>query len=268
MDGKGGERWGSCTAERDFWRFPSATCDPLYKTFQAYDGPSGSEAFVTSTIPPSDSVCNEKNIGCAGYYRSYNYTRFDGKISKRVDTLSDTNFTYAPYKFIDETFPDLPVTGVTSEPSLNPENITINPLGAIDHVPTLWKCANIYGDACYYERVAGRAEGCTLTDGTQCLPWQVDTEQQLQQSTIATVESADIANRYWCALPGGAGCFVSGKAVIQQSGNPFEYTDIVEDPPIYAKKVGHSTITDGVSCVVGSWQYGDADLIFLSISYF
>lgn len=433
-DGQSCDNYGYCTAERDSWRFSSDTCGSLYKTCQAYGGPGGTQAFLKNPSLPKDPVCDKNNIGCLGYYRSFNHLRFDGTISPRTDDLSDTAFTFWPSKFkegfvestgrhngaattgsgttatsiedsIDKKWLDnvwknarITITGdyakgayatvtgntnriltfsaglegitpkagllfgvieppaelppstdlidtlftisavngktltvndaawvenafankmvvigdtqapdelrgvlqgvygfiasntpntitvhqwlaipkgssyqvyFTSDPSLHPLNITINPLGRQNYVPSLWKCANSFGD-CYYERVAGRAEGCTLSDGAKCLPWQATAQEQPAQRAIATLEPADIPNRYWCGLPGGAGCFVSDTAVLNPSSG-LEHLDIPNDG-IVATRAGHSTILDedgksGRKCVVGSWQYNEnrSALIFKAV---
>ena len=97
-DGSGCLEFGHCTRERDFWRFPGETCDPLYITCQSFLDPEKREnAYLESTINLGEN-CTSQNVGCKGYLRDYSFSRFTGGIGPRIDTESDNAFTYTPNK--------------------------------------------------------------------------------------------------------------------------------------------------------------------------
>ncbi|MBI4360042.1 MAG: hypothetical protein HY564_03035, partial [Candidatus Jacksonbacteria bacterium] len=318
-DGTGCAEYGYCTAERDFWRFPSASCEEINKTCQAYTDSFGKTVAYLEQSLDINSECSESSDGCTGFIRDYNYRRFTGEIGQRGDGKSDTAFTWSPNIFTssaknalpglwnklnaDSEFDDAERAWIP-DPSLFPANSTINATGFSDTVPNAFECTAL-GKTCTYEQIAGRAEGCVLpdTNGVQCNPWKEtsltkcvsgseecyfdgsvsgscklpsgnicgddESEVKIANARVVLAPSNSITDvskdqKYWCGLPGGAGCFVGNTAVITlNNGLEYKELDNIDD----AIASGHSTLEgkDGVTCVVGSWQYKDNALIFKAI---
>jgi hypothetical protein len=180
--------------------------------------------------------------------------------------------------------------GWLPDPALYSENIVLNSTGLLDKAPSLWQCTdNNTGESCVYERVAGRAEGCRLpVSGQNCDPWkelhltackgsdgnvicyydpsgqpcgscsttEPDAKTVLAASSInqlKKVEDPSRQQRYWCGLPGGAGCFVGQEQVIKLKSG-LEYQDNTTGD-VKAWEVGHTTLDPGKTCAVGTWKY-------------
>ena len=270
-DGTGCAEYGYCTAERDFWQFPSRTCEEIDKTCQAYTDNFGKTVAYLEQTLDINGECSESSDGCTGFVRDYNYRRFIGEIGSRGDGKSDTAFTFSPNRFtVNINDPEVSKDLWLPDPSLYPGNSTVNAAGFVDTVPNAFECTSL-GKTCTYEQIAGRAEGCAIpgTNGVQCNPWKEEGGKLVPANIITDVSKNQ---KYWCGLPGGAGCFVGKTAVIKQNNVVLEYVqrgDIDQDGDIdisldTAVASGHSTLEgkDGVTCVVGSWQYQDNALIF------
>jgi len=219
--------WGYCTRERDYWRFPTPACeDARYKTCQAFENnkTGAVESYLEQTI--SSNLCPLGSSGCQNYLRDYNYLKFTDQLSSRVDSLSDNAFTYAP---------------------LSQDNIVLNATGLIDQPSELYKCLS-GGESCYFEKIPGREDGCLLSSGLKCIPGVGQAVEEIV---------SEINNRYWCGLPGGAGCFVSNQVVPELTGlMPFLKSNTRStEPP------NHTTSGIG-ECIVGYWAYNQADKIY------